>query len=58
MKTPKPQGIHSQIPTPPEVAKSVGNKKKIEVVILIIEKAIAKDPKGPRARRRCCWYPN
>jgi hypothetical protein len=53
-KTPAAHGIHSQTPAAPAVANKLGSKKKIAVEMLIIEKAMANDPYGPRVRRRDC----
>jgi hypothetical protein len=43
-KTPAAQGNHRATPTPPDVPKRLGSRKKIPVVMLIIENAIAKEP--------------
>ena len=51
-KTPAAHGIHSQTPAAPAVPNRLGSRKKIAVVMLIIEKAMANDPYGPRVRRR------
>ena len=51
-KTPAAQGIQSQTPAAPAVPNRLGKRKKIAVVMLIIEKAMANDPYGPRVRRR------
>ena len=43
-KTPAAHGIHSQTPAAPAVPNRLGSRKKIAVVMLIIEKAMAKEP--------------
>ena len=43
-KTPAAQGIHSHTPAAPAVPNRLGSRKKIAVVMLTIENAMAKEP--------------
>jgi len=49
--TPAAHGIHSHTPAAPAVPNRLGRRKKMAVVMLIIEKAMANEPNGPRVRR-------
>src|ERR1700722_8837870 len=56
--TPAAHGIHSQTPAAPAVPNRLGSRKKMAVVMLTIENAMANEPYGPSVRRSDWAYPN